>query len=82
VRETDPPTQRADPRMAQASVPSLRSGLPSLTALLTQPVCVFASQPTWHCIVGSSFGSVFDYEPHKYLHFFIEKTGIILYKYG
>merc|ERR1712100_282210 len=38
--------------------------------------------PTWHCIVGSSFGSVFDYEPHKYVHFFIEKTGIILYKYG
>merc|ERR1711907_662277 len=21
--------------------------------------------PTWHCIVGSSFGSVLDYEPHK-----------------
>ena len=42
----------------------------------------FSPQPTWHCIVGSSFGSVFDYEPHKYVHFFIEKTGIILYKYG
>lgn len=38
--------------------------------------------PTWHCIVGSSFGSQFHYEPHKYVHFFIEKTGIILYKYG
>merc|ERR1712046_316720 len=39
-------------------------------------------RPTWRCIVGSSFGSVFDYQPHKYVHFFIEKTGIILYKYG
>merc|ERR1711924_292712 len=39
-------------------------------------------QPTWHCIVGSSFGSQFHYEPHKYVHFFIEKTGIVLYKYG
>merc|ERR1711871_1693694 len=38
--------------------------------------------PTWHCIVGSSFGSQFHYEPHKYVHFFIEKTGIVLYKYG
>lgn len=38
--------------------------------------------PCWHCVVGTSFGGQFSYEPHKYVHFFIEKVGVILFKYG
>ena len=38
--------------------------------------------PTWHCIVGSHFGSFCSYEVHHVLFFSVGEVNIQIYKYG
>ena len=36
--------------------------------------------PTWHCIVGKHFGSFVTHEESHFFYFFLNDTGILLYK--
>ena len=37
-------------------------------------------QPTWHCVVGQKFGSCVSFEDGYFIHFYIEKTAIVLFR--
>ena len=36
--------------------------------------------PTWHCVVGHSFGTYLTHEDKDYIHFFLNQYGIMLFK--
>ncbi len=38
--------------------------------------------PTWHCIVGRSFGSYVTHETRNFIFFFLNQFGILLLKAG
>ncbi len=38
--------------------------------------------PTWHCIVGRSFGSYVTHETQNFIFFFLNQFGILLLKAG
>lgn len=38
--------------------------------------------PTWHCIVGRSFGSYVTHETKHFIYFYIGSTAILLFKAG
>jgi dynein light chain LC8-type len=38
--------------------------------------------PTWHCIVGRSFGSYVTHETKHFIYFYINTTAILLFKAG
>lgn len=38
--------------------------------------------PTWHCIVGRSFGSYVTHETKNFLYFYIGQTAVLLFKSG
>ncbi len=38
--------------------------------------------PTWHCIVGRSFGSYVTHESKNFIMFFLNQYGILLLKAG
>eukprot|EP00455_Lapot_gusevi_P049395 TRINITY_DN699_c0_g3_i1.p1 TRINITY_DN699_c0_g3~~TRINITY_DN699_c0_g3_i1.p1 ORF type:complete len:116 (+),score=9.80 TRINITY_DN699_c0_g3_i1:91-438(+) len=38
--------------------------------------------PTWHCIVGSHFGSFVTHESKNLVYFFIGHMGVLLFKHG
>ncbi|XP_004487884.1 dynein 8 kDa light chain, flagellar outer arm-like [Cicer arietinum] len=38
--------------------------------------------PSWHCIVGSNFGSHVTHEPNHFVNFYLEQKAVLLYKYG
>ena len=38
--------------------------------------------PTWHCIVGRSFGTYVTHETKHFIHFFLNQYGILLIKAG
>ncbi|KAI8109293.1 hypothetical protein M9435_005704 [Picochlorum sp. BPE23] len=38
--------------------------------------------PTWHCIVGSNFGSYVTHESRHFIYFYLNKLAILLYKSG
>ena len=37
---------------------------------------------TWHCVVGSSFGSYVTHESKYFIYFYINKVAILLFKTG
>eukprot|EP00252_Welwitschia_mirabilis_P022541 TRINITY_DN6126_c0_g1_i1.p1 TRINITY_DN6126_c0_g1~~TRINITY_DN6126_c0_g1_i1.p1 ORF type:complete len:109 (-),score=13.73 TRINITY_DN6126_c0_g1_i1:149-475(-) len=39
-------------------------------------------RPTWHCIVGSNFGSFVTHETRHFLYFYIDKHAVLLFKSG
>lgn len=41
-----------------------------------------ASDPTWHCIVGTHFGSYVTHETHHIIYFAIGQIQILLFKHG
>ncbi|CAL8094384.1 unnamed protein product [Calicophoron daubneyi] len=38
--------------------------------------------PTWHCIVGKSFGSFVTHEPGNFIYFFLDKYAVLLFRSG
>ncbi|KAF5403553.1 Dynein light chain like [Paragonimus heterotremus] len=38
--------------------------------------------PTWHCIVGKSYGSFVTHEPSNFIYFFFDKFAVLLFKSG
>ncbi|OON21884.1 dynein light chain type 1 [Opisthorchis viverrini] len=38
--------------------------------------------PTWHCIVGRSYGSFVTHEPGSFIYFFLDKFAVLLFKSG
>ncbi|VDK39317.1 unnamed protein product [Taenia asiatica] len=38
--------------------------------------------PTWHCIVGRSYGSYVSYESKHFIYFYLGELGILLFKSG
>lgn len=38
--------------------------------------------PTWHCIVGRSFGSYVTHETKNFIYFYIGQLAILLFKSG
>jgi dynein light chain LC8-type len=38
--------------------------------------------PTWHCIVGRSFGMYMTHENKNFIHFYLNQFGILLMKAG
>ncbi|THD28915.1 Neuronal nitric oxide synthase protein inhibitor [Fasciola hepatica] len=38
--------------------------------------------PTWHCIVGRSYGSFVTHEPGYFIYFFLDKFAVLLFKSG
>ncbi len=38
--------------------------------------------PTWHCIVGRSFGSYVTHETRNFIFFFLNQFGVLLLKAG
>ncbi|ODV83273.1 hypothetical protein CANARDRAFT_30051 [[Candida] arabinofermentans NRRL YB-2248] len=36
--------------------------------------------PTWHCIVGKSFGSFVSHESGCFIHFYVDTLAILLFK--
>nr|CDS16710.1 dynein light chain [Echinococcus granulosus] len=39
-------------------------------------------KPTWHCIVGSSYGSYVSHESKHFINFCLGEVGILLFKSG
>ncbi|KAJ1650699.1 Dynein light chain 1, cytoplasmic [Dispira parvispora] len=39
-------------------------------------------QPTWHCIVGKSFGSYVTHETKHFIYFYIGNLAVLLFKSG
>ncbi|KAK1442089.1 protein inhibitor of neuronal nitric oxide synthase like protein [Babesia gibsoni] len=39
-------------------------------------------QPTWHCVVGKSFGSYVTHEKNCFIYFYTGNTAILLFKNG
>ncbi|KAJ1993717.1 hypothetical protein H4R33_000572 [Dimargaris cristalligena] len=39
-------------------------------------------QPTWHCIVGKSFGSYVTHETRHFIYFYIGNLAVLLFKSG
>jgi len=39
-------------------------------------------QPTWHCIVGQSFGSYVTHETNNFIYFMVGNTAVLLFKAG
>ena len=38
--------------------------------------------PTWHCVVGSDFGSYVTYETNKFIYFYLGEIAVLLFKSG
>ncbi|XP_063060595.1 dynein light chain 2, cytoplasmic-like [Engraulis encrasicolus] len=38
--------------------------------------------PTWHCIVGKSFGSCVTHETNHQIYFYLDEMAILLFKCG
>lgn len=38
--------------------------------------------PTWHCIVGSNFGSYVTHETKHFIYFYLNKLAVLLFKTG
>jgi dynein light chain LC8-type len=38
--------------------------------------------PTWHCVVGRSFGSFVTHETNRFIHFYIGQVIVQLWKCG
>lgn len=38
--------------------------------------------PTWHCVVGSNFGSYVTHESRHFIYFYLNKMAILLFKSG
>ena len=38
--------------------------------------------PTWHCVVGRSFGSYITHESKNFIYFYIGQLAILLFKSG
>jgi len=38
--------------------------------------------PTWHCIVGTGFGSFVTHETHCFIYFYLGRMAILLFKAG
>ncbi len=38
--------------------------------------------PSWHCVVGKSFGSSIEHEDHHSIYFFFNSVSILLWKAG
>ncbi|KAF5403558.1 hypothetical protein P879_03804 [Paragonimus westermani] len=38
--------------------------------------------PTWHCIVGRSFGSYVTHETKHFIYFYMDKVAVLLFKSG
>ncbi len=38
--------------------------------------------PTWHCVVGKSFGSYITHESKHFIYFYVGQTAILLFKAG
>lgn len=38
--------------------------------------------PTWHCVVGSNFGSYVTHESRHFIYFYLNKVAILLFKSG
>ncbi|KAJ8902445.1 hypothetical protein NDN08_006850 [Rhodosorus marinus] len=39
-------------------------------------------QPTWHCVVGKSFGSYVTHETRRFIYFYVGNLAILLFKSG
>lgn len=37
---------------------------------------------TWHCVVGTHFGSYVSHEKQSVMYFFIGEMGVLLFKHG
>lgn len=38
--------------------------------------------PTWHCVVGRSFGSYITHESKHFIYFYVGQLAILLFKSG
>ncbi|EEC18995.1 dynein light chain 1, cytoplasmic-like [Ixodes scapularis] len=38
--------------------------------------------PTWHCVVGRSFGSYVTYETRRFTYFYVGPAAVLLFKAG
>ncbi|XP_064488707.1 uncharacterized protein LOC135400746 [Ornithodoros turicata] len=38
--------------------------------------------PTWHCVVGRSFGSYVTYETKRFTYFYVGQVAVLLFKAG
>lgn len=38
--------------------------------------------PTWHCVVGRSFGSFVTHESKHFIYFYLNNTAILLFRAG
>jgi len=38
--------------------------------------------PTWHCVVGSNFGSYVTHETKHFIYFYLNKLAVLLFKTG
>ncbi|KJE90484.1 cytoplasmic dynein light chain [Capsaspora owczarzaki ATCC 30864] len=38
--------------------------------------------PTWHCIVGRSFGSFVTHETKHFIYFYLNNTAVLLFRSG
>lgn len=38
--------------------------------------------PTWHCVVGRSFGSYVTYETKRFTYFYVGQIAVLLFKAG
>ncbi|KAK2645644.1 hypothetical protein Ddye_020839 [Dipteronia dyeriana] len=38
--------------------------------------------PTWHCIVGSNFGSYVTHETNHFVYFYLDQKAVLLFKSG
>mmetsp|Transcript_16325 Transcript_16325/g.23620 ORF Transcript_16325/g.23620 Transcript_16325/m.23620 type:complete len:93 (-) Transcript_16325:782-1060(-) len=39
-------------------------------------------QPTWHCVVGKSFGSYVTHETRRFIYFYVGNLAVLLFKSG
>lgn len=38
--------------------------------------------PTWHCIVGTKFGSYVTHESMNFIYFIVENLAVLLFRHG
>lgn len=68
--------------LTRADSPSLAARLMwRLLALTSSCVFVFCS-PTWHCVIGTNFGSHVVHATKNFIYFYLGPKAILLFKSG
>ena len=49
---------------------------------LSFPVCAQNNSPTWHCIVGTNFGSHVVHQTKNFIYFYLGQTAVLIFRSG